>query len=164
MINHAWLPTGEGEMLKPEKSSPVSNAVLVRDIEAIEVPLYNINALAGIRPGQAAGEEVEEMLPWINAKEGDFAVRFDGDSMEPRVHDGAYVLLRPCVADPHELAYGHIHLVVTDDRVALRVIRANTDDIRSLLLVSVNDVYPPIAVPFEEIRHIYRAISTLSTL
>ena len=125
MINHAWLPTGEGEMLKPEKSSPVSNAVLVRDIEAIEVPLYNINALAGIRPGQADGEEVEEMLPWINAKEGDFAVRFDGDS---------------------------------------RVIRANTDDIRSLLLVSVNDVYPPIAVPFEEIRHIYRAISTLSTL
>ena len=87
MINHAWLPTGEGEMLKPEKSSPVSNAVLVRDIEAIEVPLYNINALAGIRPGQADGEEVEEMLPWINAKEGDFAVRFDGDSMEPRVHD-----------------------------------------------------------------------------
>lgn len=163
-LNPAWLLTGEGEMLRSDASFASSNVSPTSGLTSMTVPLYNINAVAGKRPGQTEGEEVEEMVPWIGAKEGDFAVRVEGDSMEPRVHGGAYVLLRPCIANPHDLAYGHIHLVVTEDRAALKIIKADPENPRALLLVSINDAYPPFSVPFEEIRHIYRAISTLSTL
>ena len=161
-LNMDWLITGEGEMLNSYKMEP--NITSVNELSSMSVPLYNINAVAGIKSGQTDGEEIEDMVPWIDAREGDFAVRVKGDSMEPRIHDGAYVLLRPCVADPHELAYGHIHLVVTEDRVALKIIRADSDNAHVLRLVSINEAYPPFSVPFEDIRHIYRAVSTLSML
>jgi phage repressor protein C with HTH and peptisase S24 domain/DNA-binding XRE family transcriptional regulator len=87
-----------------------------------------------------------------------FAVRVDGDSMEPRYHQGDVVIFSPAA----EVASGHDCYVrfAPECSVAQGATfkRVYFDTQTTVRLQPLNDRYPPLVAPLEEVSGIYRAL------
>ncbi|MCM1517562.1 MAG: hypothetical protein NC117_02860 [Pseudoflavonifractor sp.] len=160
-LNMQWLMTGEGEMLNHP-----AEVVPVRQSEVATVPLYALESVAGFSGDTERQQYIEEMIPWVGARDGDFAVHVTGDSMEPRIPDGSTVLLRPYTySDYTDLEFGRVHVVVTDDdRAMLKIIRLDRERPGGILLISINDEYPTKRLPVARIRRVFLAVSVQSPL
>ena len=92
-LNRDWLLYGEGEMLKPEVEKGPEEGIPFLDGEQVRM-----GALSGF--GQPLEPTDRIILPYLNYREGDFAVRANGESMidtkrpERSIPDGAIVVLR----------------------------------------------------------------------
>lgn len=146
---------GEGAMPQPKKES-IANA---RPVETIAIPLISgvVRACCGV--GNTYAEEVEWeiedeiRLPltdllgymWGVGREALGAIRVEGDSMEPRIHDGDIVVF---VRDKAMLTNGCFAFVKYNGRL---MVRAFYDDGRgNIRLRPLNPHYEEVSVNLDE--------------
>lgn len=120
-INPEWLLTGRGNMLKSDNENKESSIIIhhgdrkTRDriIESQEIPLYDLEATAGLvelfKGGKAA--QVLETIKIPNLPSCDGALSVTGDSMYPLLKSGDIVLYKQIPVNPDSIFFGEMYLL-----------------------------------------------------
>ena len=145
--------SGQPEPEKPEKVVQLPRAKRRRGM--VELPVYDEPSAAGIGNYLDAPEyHIEQYPEDIIPSGADFGVRIQGDSMEPRIHDGGTVFVQSIPAiDP-----GQIGIFVMDGKTYCKQLAVDHDG-RQVRLVSLNKRYADILVgEFASIRTLGRVL------
>jgi len=130
-VSYEWLKTGQGEMWEKKEK-----------IEEEEETLRKIRELI-------LEDLIEKTVEFLKKFEGGkFAVEVRGDSMEPTLHDGDFVVFKPYVGDGSDIPNGKVVVVRnhSGELIVKRLIKING----LIMLTSDNPKYPPI--PPEQIK------------
>lgn len=120
-------------------------------------PYYDIDATCGHqnRDIDFATENIVGYidLPYIN-KESKI-IRANGDSMEPRIHNGDMVVIRE-IHDWSDVFYGQIYLVLMDEYRMIKYIRKYEEDEENFVILrSENENYDDIKLHRSKIRKLF---------
>jgi phage repressor protein C with HTH and peptisase S24 domain len=164
-INIEWLLTGNGEMLKSDRSKgEEERKYRSRHL----IPLYDISAIGG-RQYDADMTAVSNPAGMVDT--GDWfldataAMSVQGESMSPEYKPGSIVALKE-VKDWQIIMYGEDYVIETDE---IRVIKRiqHSDHTNTLMACSINMeeyengplkghlVHEPFEIPLESIRRMY---------
>lgn len=163
-VSKEWLVTGMGEPFpKGTHTLEVTEGNLITPTfttRVVGAPVYDIDVTAG-------SMELSRMftkeriighldMPGINAEYP--VVRVTGDSMYPRISNGAYVSIRQVSIDS-PIFWGQIYVVVLDDYRMVKYVRrhANPD---LVTLHSDNPQYDDMEIP----RHLIRGLFMVETI
>ena len=121
----------------------------------IEINVYDEPAAAGLGNYLDEPEYRLEQYPDYAIPTGtDFGVRIQGDSMEPRIHDGGTVFVRAMPA----IDSGKIGVFVLDGKVYCKKLKIDHEN-GQVRLVSLNKEYPDILVgEFASLRTLGRVL------
>jgi repressor LexA len=151
-VSYEWLKTGQGEMWeKREKALLEELEVKTREVfeKLVRIPVVG-RAGAGFPESPADMDVVGWVLVSKETfqKGGKFSVQVHGDSMEPTLHDGDFVVFKTYVGDGSDIPNGKVVVVRNHhgELVVKRLIRTNG----LIMLTSDNPKYPPI--PPEQIK------------
>jgi repressor LexA len=151
-VSYEWLKEGKGEMWERKEKT------LLEELEAktkelleklVRIPVVG-RAGAGF-PESPADMNVVGWVP-VNKetfqKGGKFSVQVHGDSMEPTLHDGDFVIFRTYLGDGLDIPSGKVVVVRnhSGELIVKRLIKING----LIMLTSDNPKYPPI--PPEQIK------------
>lgn len=149
-VSSQWLIDGTG--LPFDKPMPPDDAT----------PVYDIDVCAGSSrlDREFTSDRVIGSVNLPGVSRDSVIVRVCGDSMEPEIHSGAFIAIRPAeIADGFK--YDRIYVVVTDNmRLVKRIIRNNNPLMATLR--SANPAYPDIELPLGEITGLYIVEATLN--
>lgn len=129
-LSAEWLMTGEGAMLKSEKTNDyidLSNENIVIETR----PRIPLDAAAGALSViiQSVSEAQCERLPIISRfPQYDFTIMVKGDSMEPEFHSGDEIACR-FIDEPSFIQWGRPHVLDTSQGVVLKRIYDRHDTI-----------------------------------
>lgn len=155
-INKTWLLTGEGNML-------VDYIPDTRQ-ECVEVPLYDVDAVAGLAQLFGGGGSVLGIIRIPNMPSADGAIRVSGNSMYPLIKAGDIIAYR-IVHDIRNILYGDIYILQLehdgDTQVVLKSIK-KSENLDCVQLVSYNKEYDPVDVPYSWISAIGRVTFTVT--
>lgn len=162
-VNHIWLLTGEGEMLKggSEHTAPSGGS------DYRLVPLINLDAVGGMHASNDQHDVAQYTLglvPFPHAEEGDVCMRVTGNSMIPTYPPGSILLLR-AVPDWYEyFGYGHTFVIGLKDgrRILKEVTRSEEDPRNQVLCVSHNKDFPAEELPKSMIVSVYKVVMSLT--
>lgn len=181
-ISIEWLITGKGEMLKMykdnykdnykenvknEEKTPAynidnSNIEIVSEpnnkiTKETTIPLYDINAAAGLRLLFESGKQniIDTIkIPYITKSDG--AIFITGDSMYPLMKSGDIAVYRQ-IHSLDYLHYGDIYIVSYsvegDEYVVIKYVQ-RSDKKDHLKLVSYNEHYNPVDIPISSVMAI----------
>lgn len=166
-LNIEWLITGKGDMLKGEEDKISSVAAPESSINYRFVPLLNLDAVGGMhRTNKEAGdaEYPEELIPFADAREGDFCLHVSGDSMAPTCPSGSLVLVREVERWKEYFGYGNIFVILLDDgRRILKEVQKYIPDSKDYVLCrSHNEKYPEEELPKSLIKGVFKVIKIQS--
>lgn len=120
-INYHWLLTGEGVPIVEPSTSQAATTPPPRHAIAQEgnIIILDSKVAAGALQHYDQAERLrgqERMsLPWLGGS-GLLAVQVDGDSMEPTILGGDWLVIRR-LADPlHEIRAGHVYVVTSHNK------------------------------------------------
>jgi repressor LexA len=118
------------------------------------IPFYNIDVTAGAKElFLDSRETIDYNIDMPGFKDCDFAVPVSGHSMYPKISSGNIIFCKK--VDHREfIEYGHIYLIITNDRRMIKQIR-KADDKEHLMLVSENPDYDTFDIKKELIKHLY---------
>jgi repressor LexA len=151
-VSYEWLKTGQGEMWERKEKT------LLEELEAKTKELFEKLVRIPVvgRAGAGFPESPADMdvIGWVLVsketfqKGGKFSVQVRGDSMEPTLHDGDFVVFKTYVGDGSDIPNGKVVVVRNHhgELVVKRLIRTNG----LIMLTSDNPKYPPI--PPEQIK------------
>ncbi|GAB6121621.1 S24 family peptidase [Dysgonomonas termitidis] len=164
-----WLITGRGEMLKSEKKPEIKkyniddslSSIVAEPENKIEgetvIPLYDINAAAGMRLLFESGKQniIDTIkIPYITKSDG--AIFITGDSMYPLMKSGDIAVYRQ-IHSLDYLHYGDIYIVSYsvegDEYVVIKYVQ-RSDKKDHLKLVSYNEHYNPVDIPISSVMAI----------
>jgi len=164
-VSYEWLKTGQGEMWEKKEKIEEEEEMLrkIRELileDLIEKTVEFLRKFERIPIVERAGAGFPEhpvdmeVIGWIfTSKEtsqqgGKFAVEVRGDSMEPTLHDGDFVVFKPYVGDGSDIPNGKVVVVRnhSGELIVKRLIKING----LIMLTSDNPKYPPI--PPEQIK------------
>lgn len=147
-VDKRWLKTGEGDVFSD------SNDIMTY-IRPLGAPVYNIDVTAGAVPLSRMFTEERVVgyvnLPGINPNLP--IVRVSGDSMVPRIQNGAYLAIRQMNLEA-PIAWGQIYVVVLADYRVVKYVRRHPDPDK-VILHSANDAYDDIEIKRSEIEGLY---------
>lgn len=124
------------------------------DRESKLIPFYNIDVTAGSKDLFIDNREtIDYKIDMPGFKDCDFAVPVSGHSMYPKISSGNIIFCKK-VNHREFIEYGHIYLIVTNDRRMIKQIRRSNDK-ESLMLVSENPEYDTFDLKKELIQHLY---------
>lgn len=118
-LNPTWLLTGEGQMLKSDENFLVNKSIDAYPLKSDhsvnnqQIPLYNIEATAGLVP-LFADSEKNVPLDYItipNLPKCDGAIYVTGDSMYPLLKSGDIVLYKTINDFKNEIFWGEMYLL-----------------------------------------------------
>ena len=151
-VSYEWLKTGQGEMWeKREKALLEELEAKTREVleKLVRIPVVG-RAGAGFPESPADMEAVGWVLVSKETfqKGGKFSVQVHGDSMEPTLHDGDFVVFKAYVGDGADIPNGKVVVVRnhSGELIVKRLTRING----LIVLTSDNPKYPP--VPPEQIK------------
>lgn len=165
-VNPLWL-FGESSQkylaLSKEDVSP--KVITVNSSEEENIILVNQKAAAGY-PHNVQDVSWYQQLPafdiplpeYRNATYRGFQV--EGDSMMPNLRPGEWVLGK-AVPSIKEVSYSKIYVVVLFDSVLVKKIQKMEDPYK-ILLVSINEEYPPVQVLVSDIQELWQVNSKLT--
>lgn len=148
-LSKRWLNEGTGNMfhdggLKAGKKTQPAGA-----------PVYNIDVTAGSVPLSRMFTD-ERVMGYINLPGVDPElpiVRVSGQSMVPRIQNGAYLAIRQM--NPNApIAWGQIYVVVLADYRVVKFVRRHPDPTK-VILHSANDAYDDIEIDRSDIEGLY---------
>lgn len=149
-ISPGWLLTGEGEMLKSDKSENAVEVVPIHQPRSIEkredtqvVYLYDFKASAGLKYlFDNSKQNIIDTIRIPNQPKCDGAIRISGDSMEPRLTSGDIILYKQTLVEIQNLIYGEMYLlsysIDGDDYVVVKYIRKSKNGEPYITLASEN--------------------------
>lgn len=176
-LNIAWLLTGEGEMLRqaPESNAHIVGAYVppsLGDPGVFRIPALPVSAQATFAESLASTVHVNPfedfrdipLLPEEQAiKDQLINIQVDGESMEPGLADGAWVLSRQLKESQWGNASGVVFVSYGEYFVVKRVKvnRLFTDNY--MILSSDNEDYGEMTVPLCDIRAMWKALRIVSS-
>ncbi|HEX9981612.1 MAG TPA: S24 family peptidase [Flavobacterium sp.] len=121
-LNPAWLLTGKGEMFSSNediaRAGDVKSYRLKTDnmIESQQIPLYDIEAVAGLVPlfKDSSSQEPIDHISIPHLPKCDGAVYVTGDSMYPLLKSGDIVLYKEIRDISTEIFWGEMYLLSID--------------------------------------------------
>lgn len=165
-IDANWLFTGKGEMFSSKQkemivsdnsSSYIRQSIHDHTFASQEIPLYDINAAAGLKMlFQNDHQNIIDTIKIPNLTKCDGAIFINGDSMYPLMKSGDIVLFKE-VYNIDYLHYGDIYLlsyeINGDYYLVIKYIQRS--DIKDhVKLVSYNKYHEPIDIPLSAITAI----------
>lgn len=172
-VNKDWLLTGEGEMLKQQGNATMVGGVYTvgqRDDEVVMVDFIPLAAHASFvesLDGSVVEFDRMPIVPFSEAERRDTAsykiFEVSGDSMQPSLTDGAYILVKEIPETQWHYAEGVVVAVYSEFVVVKRVAanRLLTDN--CLALSSDNPRYGDMTVPLSDLRALYKAKRIISS-
>lgn len=156
-ISKRWLTTGEGVPFD-KGSAPREihlDTPLVPAPLTSGTPVYDLDVTAGRRPLEQLFGEVRPVgmidIPGMDTDSR--IVRVRGDSMQPRISNGAYVAIHQ-VFNLDTIFWGNIYVVQLDDYRLVKYVRRH-DDPGRVILHSENPRYDDMDIPRTAIRSLY---------
>lgn len=148
-VNETWLMGYDVPMEKESQVKLTSNAVILDKSQFIYVPVYG-KASAG--NGYINMETVlYDKLIHINGYSHDsFLIEVSGDSMEPTISDGEYVLVDPTSI---EICEGKIYVITYNNETYIKMIEKHEED-EIVLLKSINQKYRDKVIKKEEFENV----------
>lgn len=163
-INYDWLLTGNGEMSRQSEIQladiEVANKFSLKsdnDIEMQRIPLYDIEATAGIVSlfTDTFSQEPESYLSIPDIPPCDGAIRVVGNSMDPIIRGGDIVLFKKIHNMDWGVAWGEMHIISFgidgDEYIMVKYLKKGTND-KTVILASENPAYDPMEIPIASIR------------
>lgn len=162
-LNPTWLLTGEGEMCKESEDFLINRNVETyalktdRAIEGQQIPLYDIEAVAGLVP-LFKDTKTQTPLDYISIPrlpKCDGAVYVTGDSMYPLLKSGDIVLYKEVQDILNEIFWGEMYLLSMDmsgeEYITVKYIQ-KSDKAGYIRLVSQNQHHQDKEVEMSKIR------------
>ena len=148
-VNETWLMGYDVPMEKESQLKLTSNAVILDKSQFIYVPVYG-KASAG--NGYINMDTVlYDKLIHINGYSHDsFLIEVSGDSMEPTILDGEFVLVDPTRT---EICEGKIYVITYNNETYIKMIEKHEED-EIVLLKSVNQKYRDKVIKKEEFENV----------
>jgi phage repressor protein C with HTH and peptisase S24 domain len=165
-VSYNWLKTGQGEMWeRREKTLLEELEAKTREVleKLVRIPVVG-RAGAGFPESPADMDVVGYILVSKETfkKGGKFSVQVRGDSMEPALHDGDFVVFKTYVGDGSDIPSGKVVVVrnIGGELIVKRLTRING----LIVLTSDNPKYPPIppeTAQEEELRIVGVAVEAI---
>ena len=165
-INPLWL-FGESETkhLEPSRTSVIPKVVTVDNAERDNMVLVNAKAAAGY-PQNIHDTSWYRQLPAFDLPIPEFrnatyrGFQVEGDSMLPNLKPGDWVLAR-AVEDLEDVSPNKMYVVVLHDAVMVKKIDRHPNT-GNLILISLNENYPPYEIQPEQIQELWMVSSKLT--
>jgi phage repressor protein C with HTH and peptisase S24 domain len=130
--------------------------------------LVNTKAAAGYPTRYLEPEYYKELpafqLPGADYRNGTFrCFEVEGDSMTDTLQSGDFVIGRFCDNHYKDVQEGYVHVVVTGEQVLVKRVINRAEKEGKLILLSDNEVYPPIEAGLDDVKEIWRVKSKLSS-
>lgn len=177
-ISPDWLLSGTGPMLKSPDTvnqpniptAPTTTNTSTNDLiplteskekilDVSDIPLYNIDASAGLNKLFADGGELLGRISIPNAPHCDGAVHVIGDSMYPLLKSGDIIAYR-IVNDLQSINFGEIYILQLlnngDMSIVVKYVKHSDIDSDHIRLVSYNKEHDPKDIPLSWIQAIAR--------
>lgn len=163
-VNPTWLLTGEGSMYLHEKLSMVEeqrSEYLLRTDRKIEnqmIPLYSIEASAGVVPlfNDQSDQTPIDFISIPNLPNCDGAVFVTGDSMYPLLKSGDIVIYKGIKDYWENIYWGEMYIVAIDmegdEYVSVKFVQKSEDSKDHVKLVSHNKHHQDKEVAINKIR------------
>jgi len=152
-FNYYWVLTGQDIVPKSE------SAFVQPEVNFKLIPVCSQDVAGGInnkiidQQGYITG-----YLPFVNAREEDFAVTVTNDSMTPAFPPGTIIQLRKIVDWKEFIEFGQVHVIeLVDDRRLIKRVRKGPKGY--LVLESENPKYDPAEIQIELIRNVWLVIA-----
>lgn len=117
-LNLHWLVTGAGSMIVGEPGVNVDNSFVFKtdkELDNQQVPLYDIEAIAGLIPLFYNGkQEPVDYIQIPHLPKCDGAIHVTGDSMYPLLKSGDIVLYKVIKDIPNNIFWGEMYLISVD--------------------------------------------------
>jgi len=145
-VSYNWLKTGQGEMWERREKT------LLEELEAktreVLEKLVRIPVVGRAGAGFPESPADMDVVGWVLVsketfqKGGKFSVQVSGDSMEPTLHDGDFVVFKPYIGDGSDIPSGKVVVVrnIGGELIVKRLVRING----LIVLTSDNPKYPPL--------------------
>ena len=156
-LNRDWLIYGEGSMYR-DMGDNIDPHLLHRRM----VPLVPVRANAGSLDSYAHGvmrEECEKIYSPIDGAE--IAIKVQGDSMEPRIQNGAFLFLER-INDRAFIPWGKAMVLDTTNGTLVKSLYPSEEGKEYVEARSYNPAYLPIQIPKETIIGIYRIMAMIT--
>lgn len=158
-INHEWLLTGKGNMLKEEGKEDAFAPVVSYDPK-VGQPYYDVDFLAGF--DEVFNSQVS--IPACNVVVPGFTrvslwCNVTGHSMEPQINHGDMIALRECTV--RDIQYGEVYAVVLDTIRTIKIIRKGSSP-KVLRYIPVNEKYDEQEFEIERIIKVYEVVGNIS--
>lgn len=163
-VSKKWLLTGEGVPFEKGNGTIAElTAETVAETTPKGAPVYDIDVTAGCLPlsSQFAAAPILGYIDMPNLSPGSPVVRVSGDSMQPRIPDGAYIAIRP-IKDTNLIAWGSTYVVELEDYRLVKVIRKCKEDSTKIILHSLNPDYDDIEVNRTAVLRLYLVESVVN--
>lgn len=160
--NQSDLPIIKGEMTEEEVKKkleiiPLTKGDVKQDIS--EIPLYNVNASAGLDNLFANGGELLGKISVPNMPRCDGAVHVIGDSMYPLLKSGDIIAYK-IVHDLQSINYGEIYILQLDNdgdvSIVVKYLKRSEVGNDHIKLVSYNKEHDPKDIPLKWVKAIAR--------
>lgn len=160
-VSKRWLRYGDGVPFPKERRAPTLDAsarLLDPDEHPVPdaIPVYDIDVTAGSMPLERMFTE-ENIIGTVSLpalRPDDVVVRVWGDSMMPRIRDGAYLAIHR-LTNPSLILWGEIYIVVLDDYRMVKHLHRHPTDAAKVILRSENPAYEDIEVERADIRALF---------
>lgn len=164
-LSKIWLLTGEGDMLVDGAEHSDSSA-LEGGAPGVLVPLVHIDSVGGIHSVNeimASEQYVEAMIPFPDARAGDFAIQQSGDSMVPVIPSGAILQIRRVDDWQEFFGYGNVYVLwLKDDRRITKLVKRYDADPRNYVMCcSYNPAADDEELPRSFIREVWKVVNVL---
>lgn len=149
-IDANWLLTGKGPMLKSNSLQLIDRNRKTADktVEDQEIPLYNLEATAGLKELFASGSpsQVLDTIRIPNLPKCDGAISVTGDSMYPLLKSGDIVLYKETTVE--DIFFGEMYLLSVklndwDEYITVKYIQKSEEGNDYVKLVSQNQHHQP---------------------
>jgi repressor LexA len=145
-VSYEWLKTGQGEMWERKEKTLLEELEAKRK-ELLE-KLVRIPVVGRAGAGFPESPADMDVIGWVLVsketfqKGGKFSVQVHGDSMEPTLHDGDFVVFKTYVGDGSDIPNGKV--VVVRNHCGELIVKRLTRVNGSIVLTSDNPKYPPL--------------------
>ena len=158
-LNRDWLLYGEGKMYRDD--------IMRKGIEPYKlhkrmVTLVPAQSRAGRIDLYAKGITEEECIKiYSPSPDAKLAIRVNGDSMEPRIHNGVFLFLER-INEKSFIPWGSPLVLDTENGSLVKLLYPSDKGEDYLLAKSYNPDFPPFTIPTESILGIYRIICMMN--
>ncbi len=165
-INPLWLyGASDSKYLEPSKTSVIPKVVTVDAADQENMVLVNAKAAAGY-PQNIHDTSWYRQLPAFDLPIPEFrnatyrGFQVEGDSMLPNLRPGDWVLAR-AVEDLDDVSANKMYVIVLEDAVLVKKIERHPNNGR-LILISLNENYPPYEINPEQVQEMWMVSSKLT--
>lgn len=164
-LNIDWVKTGVGEPTIPiqDKVVQVYSDDIKEDVYTGTL-VYDVDATCGtdVRNIDFTDDNIIGSVDLPEISKSSRIIRANGDSMEPKIHDGNRIVIRE-IMSWDDIFYGQIYLIIMDEYRMIKYIRKyEHDEENFIILRSENKEYDDIKLHKSKIRKLFIVENILS--